>query len=124
LKISVSVGPGLKFLAHDPRHRPQTGLGGCVGHVSGHRRYRSDRAGDDDGAAIAHQRQGLLDGEERAAQIDGVDLIPELRSDIGHHRKTAHSGVHEQHIDTAQGLLGVVQGAFGVVQDRHVGTDA
>src|SRR5690606_41379598 len=51
--------------------------------------------------SVRQQRQRLLDGEEAAAQIDVVDMVPLLGRHLGCGRKGTDAGIDEQDIELA-----------------------
>src|SRR5205823_6867343 len=89
----VDADPSRQQLCgQNARHLTQPGLGGRIDHIPGQGQNRTDRAGDDDTAAVAQMRKRRLHRKERTSQVDAVHAIPELLRDLVYGSKAADSG--------------------------------
>src|ERR1700751_3527777 len=105
-------GPG-------PHERTEGGLGRAV-HTEGGRTFHArDRAIENDQAAIVHQRQGFLHGEQGALNVDVEKLVEMLLRNLSQWSKFSDAGVGENDIDSPLRLYGLVEtvkvGQFGNV---------
>jgi hypothetical protein len=94
-----------------------------IGNIARHRGQRSDRSGDDNVAPIAHQRQRALDREKGTAQVDVMDLVPELFGHLIDGGETAHARIDEQDVDPAQRFLDFRHGARALLRVGNVAAD-
>ena len=94
--------PGRRFLG-DRAHQPdQPVLGGGIGGDAGIAGDADHARGHDDAAAVAHLRQAVFAGEERALEVDRHHLVEHVLGIVGHRPDdAADAGIAEQHVDRA-----------------------
>ena len=101
-------------------------LGGCIGRRERPWRVRRDRAVVDDPAAaralVLHDAEGVLGAQERRGQIGRHHRLPLRKAEILEiHRRRAHAGIVEQHIEPAIGRLHLDEQGFDRGGIGHVG---
>src|SRR3984957_11253814 len=109
----------LEIQCPGPHERTEGGLGRAV-HTEGGRTFHAcDRAIENDRAAIVHQRQGFLHGEQGALNVDVEKLVEMLFRNLSQWSKFSDAGVGENDIDSPLRLYGLVEtvkvGQFGNV---------
>src|ERR1700756_1126760 len=109
----------LEIQCPGPHERTEGGLGRAV-HTEGGRTFHAcDRAIENDRAAIVHQQQGFLHGEQGALNVDVEKLVEMLLRNHSQWSKFSDAGVGENDIDAPLRLYGLVEtvkvGQFGNV---------
>jgi hypothetical protein len=106
--MGVSMVPGLRTFTRIPRSlssssqvRADSGFACAVDAEFGDSLDAGDRSVEEDGAVVVEQRQGLLDGEEGAANVKIESLVEVLLSDVFELEEFAAAGAGEEDVDLA-----------------------
>lgn len=107
------MGPAACQIAHGR-------LGGAVdAHGRGaHAAHR--RSGEDDGAAVSHQRQSLLDSEEGAFNVDVEDVVVVLGGYLSQAGEFADARVGYQYVQVPFLFLDCLEYAVGIFRFRYI----
>ncbi len=97
----------LGFQIRGPGSRKRTDRGfGCAVDGVGFKAFRTrNRSGENDRAAIGHQRHRLLYREQHALDVDVEHLVVGVFGDRPERREFVNPGIGEQHVDPALGGL-------------------
>jgi hypothetical protein len=129
----VAVGPGAialivtsrtpQFTGDDQRDRLHPALAGRVGRVvrQGEPQHRTGAV--DDRAARTNAPDCLLSDNERAAQVGSEHPVENVQVEVGQRRQGHDSGRVDDHVDTAERLLGRVEHGDHRGLVRHISLD-
>src|SRR5579859_6517688 len=113
----------LELRGPSPHERAESGLRRAINAEGGRPFHARDRAVENDGATVIHERQGLLHGEQRPLDVDVEKLIEMFLSDIAERRKFRNAGIGEDDVKVSLCLDSIIK-AIKVVQFGNVSLNA